>query len=225
MPGSTRHPDHPTPTRRRRGRTLLALPVALALLGSPLAAAALPPVVVALAADCPLPPDFCPPATSTPAPAPTAAATLSPVTPAPSPSVTATPTGRAAAPATVSPKPASTPRPAPVPPGSAAPSPAAGATPSAALTAPATGLMPQARDATPVRTVGTLTPTSAAVQAWQLVGGALVTMALAALIVLRTARQLRRAAIHARFNRMRVERGMPPLTPKQIDFLGPRRRF
>jgi hypothetical protein len=37
-------------------------------------------------------------------------------------------------------------------------------------------------------------------------------------------RQRRRAALHARFNRMRVERGMPPLTPRQIDFLGPRRR-
>ncbi|HEY2702626.1 MAG TPA: hypothetical protein VGL20_02945 [Candidatus Dormibacteraeota bacterium] len=85
--------------------------------------------------------------------------------------------------------------------------------------------MPPARDATPVRTVGTLTPTSAAVQAWQVVAGTLVTLALAALIALRTVRQRRRAAIHARFNRMRVERGMPPLTPKQIDFLGPRRRY
>jgi hypothetical protein len=84
---------------------------------------------------------------------------------------------------------------------------------------------PNPHDATPVRTLGTVRPTSTAVQAWQVVAGGITGLALAALLVLRVVRQRRRAAIHARFNRMRVERGMPPLTPKQIDFLGPRRRY
>jgi hypothetical protein len=75
-----------------------------------------------------------------------------------------------------------------------------------------------------VRTVGTVAPASDTVQAWQIVVLILVAPALAAVAVLRTTRQRRRAALHARYNRMRVERGMPPLTPKQIDFIGPRRR-
>ncbi len=61
--------------------------------------------------------------------------------------------------------------------------------------------------------------------AWQIVAGVLVALALVALVLLRSVRQRRRAALHARYNRMRVERGMPPLTPKQIDFIGRRRGF
>jgi hypothetical protein len=63
------------------------------------------------------------------------------------------------------------------------------------------------------------------VHAWQIVLGVLAVAAFAALMILRTLRQRRRAALHARYNRMRVERGMPPLTPKQIDFIGRRRHW
>jgi len=73
--------------------------------------------------------------------------------------------------------------------------------------------------------VGTVAPGSDSVHAWQAVAGVLVAIALAALLVLRSLRQRRRAALHARYNRMRAERGKPPLTPKQIDFIGPRRRY
>jgi hypothetical protein len=63
------------------------------------------------------------------------------------------------------------------------------------------------------------------VNAWQIVAGVLAALALVAMVLLRGVRQRRRAALHARYNRMRVERGMPPLTPKQIDFIGRRRGF
>jgi hypothetical protein len=53
----------------------------------------------------------------------------------------------------------------------------------------------------------------------------LAALALVALVLLRSVRQRRRATLHARYNRMRVERGMPPLTPKQIDFIGRRRGY
>ncbi|TMD97019.1 MAG: hypothetical protein E6I76_06595 [Chloroflexi bacterium] len=83
--------------------------------------------------------------------------------------------------------------------------------------------MPQGRDATPVRSLGTVTPASDAAHAWQIAVGVLAAAALAAAMVFRALRQRRRAALHARYNRMRVDRGMPPLTPKQIDFIGRRR--
>jgi len=70
-----------------------------------------------------------------------------------------------------------------------------------------------------------VTPASDAVHAWQIALGVLLAAALAAVMVVRALRQRRRAALHARYNRMRVERGMPPLTPKQIDFIGRRRRY
>ena len=86
-------------------------------------------------------------------------------------------------------------------------------------------MLPQGGDATPVRTLGAVRPSSdSTVHAWQIAVGALLAAALAVVAVLRTQRLRRRAALHARYNRMRVERGMPPLTPKQIDFIGPRRR-
>jgi hypothetical protein len=73
--------------------------------------------------------------------------------------------------------------------------------------------------------VSTVAPTSdSAMHAWQIVVGVLVAAAVVVLAVLRAQRHRRRAALHARYNRMRIERGMPPLTPKQIDFIGRRRR-
>lgn len=223
MPGSTRHPNPPRrPCRLGRPR-LLVLPALLALAGSPLLGSPLPPppLLGVQAADCPVPP-LCPPATSPPTPEPTPTVTLSPgpASAAPTPSRTVAPL-----PATATPKPATTP-PAAVAPAAPTPvPPSAAPTQSPAVAGPATGLVPQPRDATPVRTPGTVAPRSAAVQAWQVVTGVLTGLALAALLVLRVVRQRRRAALYARFNRMRVERGLPPLTPKQIDFLGPRRRF
>lgn len=86
-------------------------------------------------------------------------------------------------------------------------------------------MLPQSRDATPVRTVGAVPRASeSGVQAWQIALGAVIAVALAVVAVLRTLRQRNRAALYARYNRMRVERGMPPLTPRQIDFIGPHRR-
>jgi hypothetical protein len=137
-----------------------------------------------------------------------------------------------AAPATAVPRPTSTPRPtsaaAPRAPAAAAPTPAPALvkapTPAPAV-APVTGVVPQSRDATPVRTQATVAPAPASVHAWQIVAGVLAALAVVALVVLRTVRQRRRAALHARYNRMRVERGQPPLTPKQIDFIGRRRGY
>lgn len=194
------------------------MPALLALAGSPLAGSLLPPPLLgAQAADCPLPSQLCPPATSPPTPEPTAAVTLSPATAAPAPPRTVAPRP---APATATPKPATTSPAAAAPPGPPSAAPAT----SPAVAGAASGLRPQTHDAAPARTPAVATPTSAAVQAWQVVAGVIAGLALAALLVLRVMRQRRRAALHARFNRMRVERGMPPLTPKQIDFLGPRRR-
>jgi hypothetical protein len=87
--------------------------------------------------------------------------------------------------------------------------------------APVSGAAPP-RDATRVRNLGTLTPAPAAVRVWQIVLGVLAAGLLAAVLVVRLARQRRRAELHARYNRMRVDRGKPPLTPKQIDFIGSR---
>ncbi|HEY0408769.1 MAG TPA: hypothetical protein VGE42_00725 [Candidatus Dormibacteraeota bacterium] len=219
MPCSTLDPNHPRWRRRLRRPGLLALPVLLALAASPLSGFLVPPspLVGARAADCALPPALCPPT-----PEPTATVTPSPATPPPTPSRTVAPVPPPPPPA---PKPASTPSPAVAPPPPAPTPPGAALTPSPAVAGAATGVRPRPRDAAPVRTLGTVRPTSAAVQAWQVVAGGLTGLALAALLVLRVVRQRRRAAIHARFNRMRVERGLPPLTPKQIDFLGPRRRY
>ena len=85
-------------------------------------------------------------------------------------------------------------------------------------------MLPQGRD-TPVRTVDAVPSASDPVHAWQIALGVLAAAGLGVLAVLRSVRQRRRAALHARYNRMRVERGMPPLTPRQIDFLDRRRRF
>jgi hypothetical protein len=63
------------------------------------------------------------------------------------------------------------------------------------------------------------------VHIWPIVAVALVALGLAVLAVLRAREQRRRAALYARYNRMRADRGMPPLTPGQIDFIAPRRRF
>ncbi|HEV7465440.1 MAG TPA: hypothetical protein VGP96_04015, partial [Candidatus Dormibacteraeota bacterium] len=171
---------------------------------------------MAQAADCPLPSQLCPPSTSPPTPEPTATVTLSPASAAPTPSRTV---ARPPASATATPKPATTPPAAAAPPVPTPTPPSPASTPSPAIAGPATGLRPQPREATPVRTPATVVHASEAVQVWQVVAGGLTGLALAALLVLRVVRQRRRAAIHARFNRMRVERGMPPLTAKQIDFL------
>jgi hypothetical protein len=218
MPCSTLDPNRARRRRRLRHPGVLALPVLLALAAPPLSGSLLPPppLVAVRAADCPLPAALCPPPTPEPTVAPTG-----PASAPPAPSRTVAP---APAPVTTS-KPASTPRPAAAPPAPTPTPPGAVSTPSPPVAGAATGVRPQPHDAAPVRTPGTVRPTSAAVQAWQVVAGGITGLALAALVVLRVVRQRRRAAIHARFNRMRVERGMPPLTPKQIDFIGPRRRY
>jgi hypothetical protein len=216
MPCATLDPNHARRRRLLRHPGVLALSVLLALAAPPLSGSLLPPppLMAVRAADCPLPAALCPPPTPEPTVAPTGPASAPP---APS---------RTVAPAPVStPKPASTPRPAAAPPAPTPTPPGATSTPSPPVAGAATGVRPQPHDADPVRTPGTVRPTSTVVQAWQVVAGGITGLALAALLVLRVVRQRRRAAIHARFNRMRIERGMPPLTPRQIDFIGPRRRY
>jgi hypothetical protein len=225
---STRHPRRRRPTCRR---ALLGLPLLALLAAAPLAPGMVPaPVTAVRAADCPLPPQLCPP--SSPDPTPRSTSTPRAPTPQPSADATATPTAEATPPAAAT----STPRPSPSAHGTATPAagtasapvvapPGTSPSPSPSVAPPLSGAQPPPGDATPVRTLGTVAPSHAAMSAWQVLFGVLGALAVVALLVLRAQRQRRRAALHARFNRMRVERGLTALTPRQIDFLGPRRRF
>lgn len=217
-----RHPRRPRVFRHRPPLVL----VLAALVAAPVSAGVLPlraPVAVE-AADCPFPPELCPPSRPTPAPRPTPRPTPTP-TPTAEPAPTAAPTPPPP-PAHPSPKPTPKPSPSPSPAAAApAPSPTATATPAppaatpSPVTPPVTGVVPQGRSADPARTVGTATAASGDVHVWQVILAILVALALGALAVIRSIRMRRRAELHARYNRMRTERGLLPLTPKQIDFI------
>src|SRR5580704_12599058 len=167
MPGSTLRPDPPRRPRRLGRPCLLVVPALLALAGSPLAGSLLPPPLLGAQA------------ADCPLPSQLCPPATSPPTPPP--------------PATATLRPATTPPAAAAPPGP----PSAAAATSPAVAGAASGLRPQTHDAAPARTPAVATPTSAAVQAWQVVAGVIAGLALAALLVLRVMRQRRRAALHA----------------------------
>ncbi len=84
---------------------------------------------------------------------------------------------------------------------------------------------PRAGTAIPAGGVGTVPAASGEVHVWQVILGILVVLALAGLAVIRSLRMRRRAELHARYNRMRIDRGLLPLTPRQIDFISRGRSY
>jgi uncharacterized protein YkwD len=216
--------------RHRARRRLLVLPLLVALAAVPVPAGrALPAVVTAVhAADCPLPPALCPPPSDSPTPLPTSpphVTSPAPPPPAAGPGAPTTPAPPAATPARHTPTPQAA-NASPPPHAGAPPAPPAGASPPAAgasppVLTPRTGAVPD-RGAR-VRSPATATPSRPAVQVWAVPAAIGVLLALGLLLALRMRRLSRRAALYARFNRMRAEQGLAPLTPDEIELSGRRR--
>jgi hypothetical protein len=210
---SRRHPG--TRSGHRARRHLLALPLLAALAGIQ-APAGHAPVITARAAACTLPVVLCPPSPPSPTPPPRsatalppAAAPVTPRTPAP-PSATPSP-----------PTPSSSAATGASAPHAAAPPPAPAGSPP--VLPPRTGVPPPR--GSPARAPATVAPARLRATLWEAVAATIVLLALGMLLalgVLRMRRRSQRAALYARYNRMRVERGLEPLPADQIEL--PRRR-